>query len=98
MRFEGTSRGISRSDYEQFSQFLGLSQPKHQRDSRGNSHGDGVQVGDNARPIGMVYAVEQKFHRLYDPEIGLENGTVFEELNLPFYPVGCKTKNKEGCL
>ena len=100
MRFEGNSRGISRTDYEQFSQFLGLSQPQYQRGTRmGGAVGNTVQGCQNqtqGRPIAMVYGVEQNFCNIYDPEVALENGTIFEELNKPFYPVGCK--GKEGCL
>ena len=101
MRFEGNSRGINRSDYEQFSQFLGLSQPKYQRDTRNNSATNVPQNSENhthSRPIAMVYGVNQMYRNIYDPEIGLENGTIFEELNKPFYPVGCSGKSKEGCL
>jgi hypothetical protein len=46
----------------------------------------------------MVYGVKQDFVRIYEPEIALENGTIFEELNKPFYPIGCKSKGGEGCL
>lgn len=95
MRFEGNTRGINRSDYEQFSRFLGTSTPKYEKQD--------VTLGDynaceNSRPIAMVYGVNQSFHRIYEPELALETGTIFEELNKPFYPVGCKLKNREGCL
>ena len=102
MRFEGNSRGISRADYEQFSQFLGLSQPKYQRDARLNGTNanapQNVQNHTQGRPIAMVYGVKQDFRSIYDPEIALESGTIFEELNKPFYPVGCGGGGKEGCL
>ena len=94
MRYEGNSRGINRSDYEQFSQFLGMSHPRFQREGRIVPE----ERGETERPIGMVYGVEQKFYRLYEPELSLEIGTIFEELNKPFYPTGCKSKNGEGCL
>lgn len=103
MRFEGNSRGITRSDYEQFSQFLGLSQPRYQRDVRINNSTQGniTQNRENhtqGPSLAMVYGVKQEYRNIYDPEIGLNNGTIFEELNLPFYPVGCSMKNREGCL
>ena len=97
MRFEGNSRGINRYDYEQFSQFLGLSQPRYQKESRIPS-AQGTNDIAIKRPLAMVYGVEQNFEQIYEPEIALENGTIFEELNKPFYPVGCKSKNGEGCL
>ncbi|MBQ8146427.1 MAG: spore coat associated protein CotJA [Clostridia bacterium] len=46
----------------------------------------------------MVWGVKQDFTRIYDPEIALETGTIFEELNKPFYPTGCKSDSGEGCL
>ena len=95
MRFEGNSRGINRSDYEEFSQFLGMIQPRFQREARVPQS---EKRAETERAVGMVYGVEQKFYRLYEPELSLENGTIFEELNKPFYPTGCKSKNGEGCL
>ena len=95
MRFEGNSRGINRTDYQQFADFLGLSQPRYSKNAT-----QSVQESRtvNNRPIGMVYGEKQYFTRLYDPELALENGTIFEELNKPFYPTGCSRKSKEGCL
>lgn len=98
MRFEGNSRGINRSDYEQFSQFLGMSLPKYQRDTRGVEAPKRAEVQQYAHPLAMVYGVKQSFCDIYEPDIALVNGTVFEQLNMPFYPVGCKGNGKEGCL
>ena len=98
MRFEGNSRGINRSDYEQFSQFLGMPAPRYQREAKPNMVRQNSENQTQGRPIGMVYAVEQEFCGIYDPEIALVHGTIFEELNKPFYPVGCKSKSGEGCL
>ena len=95
MRFEGNSRGMSRTDYRQFADFLGLSQNRYSKNSAPTT---GEACGDNSHPIGMVYGVKQSFVKIYEPEIGLENGTLFEELNKPFYPTGCSRKNREGCL
>lgn len=95
MRFEGNSRGMSRSDYQQFADFLGLSQSRFAKNSAPTASDSCI---NNNRPIGMVYGVKQCFVKIYDPEIGLENGTMFEELNKPFYPTGCSTKHREGCL
>lgn len=96
MRFEGNSRGINRSDYQQFTDFLGLSQPRYSKNVTQPAQEQARPAC--ARPIGMVYGEKQCFTRLYDPELALENGTLFEELNLVFYPTGCKGKNREGCL
>lgn len=38
--------------------------------------------------LAMVYVPEQKFDCLYDTSEALSHGTIFKELNLPFY--GCK--------
>lgn len=95
MRFEGNSRGINRSDYQQFTDFLGLSQPRYSKNipqATMETH----QTGN--RPAGMIYGVKQYFVSIYDPEIALENGTIFEELNKPFYQAGCSKKSREGCL
>ena len=40
-------------------------------------------------PLAMVYAPVQRFDNLYDPEEGLGAGTIFRDLDLPFYPTGC---------
>ena len=98
MRFEGNSRGINRSDYEQFAGFLGLGQPRYSKENRTNIAQNQVKQESPREKVGMVYGVKQDFTRIYDPEIALENGTIFEELNKPFYPTGCKSKSGEGCL
>ena len=98
MRFEGNSRGINRSDYEQFAGFIGLNQPRYAKENRTNIAQPLVKQEKTKEVVGMVYGVPQDFIRIYDPEIALENGTIFEELNKPFYPTGCKSKGGEGCL
>ncbi|MBQ7475135.1 MAG: spore coat associated protein CotJA [Clostridia bacterium] len=40
-------------------------------------------------PLAMVYSPVQRFEDLYDPEEGLQRGTIFRALDLPFYPTGC---------
>ncbi len=40
-------------------------------------------------PLAMVYSPAQRFENLYDPEEGLEAGTIFRDLDFPFYPTGC---------
>lgn len=98
MRFEGNQRGICRQDYEQFSKFLGLSQPKYQNNRSQVGCRESDATTQNHHLVGMVYGIKQSFQSIYEPEIALENGTIFEELNKPFYPTGCSKKNVEGCL
>ena len=40
-------------------------------------------------PLAMVYSPLQKWENVYDPEKGLERGTIFAALDLPFYPAAC---------
>lgn len=35
-------------------------------------------------PIAMAYVPIQKWQRLYEPDVALERGTLFSELDLPF--------------
>ncbi|MBO5788827.1 MAG: spore coat associated protein CotJA [Clostridia bacterium] len=44
--------------------------------------------------LAMVYSPEQYWGQLYTPEEGLEIGTIFECLNLPFDPM-CKEKERK---
>lgn len=43
-----------------------------------------VSWGLYGYPLGMVYAPIQCFGELYDPKEGLDRGTIFRELDLPF--------------
>lgn len=45
-------------------------------------------------PLASVYAPLQVFNRLYDMDTALKNGTVFEELYLPF--IGESVANNGG--
>lgn len=40
-------------------------------------------------PLVMSYAPDQEWHELYEAEEALEMGTLFRELNFPFYPSAC---------
>lgn len=42
------------------------------------------------RHLAMVYAPEQMFGDLYDTDEALMHGTIFRELDFPFYPTKCK--------
>lgn len=35
-------------------------------------------------PIGMLYVPYQQWRRVYEPAVGFERGTVYEELDKPF--------------
>ena len=39
-------------------------------------------------PIGMAYVPWQKWQNIYDAEKGFCNGTIFQDLNLPFLGTG----------
>ena len=43
-------------------------------------------------PLAMAYVPMQRFRALYEPEAGLERGTIFAELDMPF--VGCKKNGR----
>ena len=105
MRYDTNSRNSRRADFEQFSQFLGANADRRMpRDAyvRGEMRGDVNANSHDARPreksLAMVYPVMQSWQSIYDPEVGFVNGTIFEELDKPFYPTGCSGKNSEGCV
>lgn len=55
-----------------------------------NMHGHQNQhmnrsVLDGPFPVGMAYVPWQEFKDLYDPYQGLCHGTIFKELDYPFY-------------
>ncbi len=54
----------------------------------------------NSRSLAMVYAPKQEFESIFDPEIALINGTIFEQLHKPFTRGSCRGKNDtgEGCF
>ena len=35
-------------------------------------------------PVGMAYVPYQKWQKIYDAEVALDRGTIFEELDKPF--------------
>ncbi len=101
MKFDGGYRNPQRADYEQFSSFLGLNQRqmprREERPNYNNVENQGCSCKGNTH-LAMVYPVKQEWCDIYDVEIALMHGTVFSQLNKPFYPVGCSGKMKEGCL
>ena len=42
--------------------------------------------------LAMVYSPCQAFADLYEPEAALEHGTIFRELDKPFYPTPCQER------
>ena len=102
MKFDGGFKGSQRADYEQFSRFLGLNNNQApRREERPNqiTEQDSCNYAcANNTHLAMVYPVKQEFCDIYDVEIALINGTIFNQLNKPFYPTGCSGKMKEGCL
>ena len=42
--------------------------------------------------LAMVYSPCQAFADLYEPEAALERGTIFRELDKPFYPTPCQER------
>lgn len=92
MRMEQNSRGAC-GDFDQFSRFLRGNRQPYSATPR-NDTGNTV-TEQSEKSLAMVYAVKQAWQGIYDPEIGLVNGTIFEELDKPFYPSGCSISN--GC-
>ena len=45
----------------------------------------GVASPHSARPLAMVYSPEQEWRDLYESEMGHERGTIFKELEFPFF-------------
>lgn len=42
--------------------------------------------------LAMVYSPCQAFADLYEPEAGIARGTIFKELDKPFYPTPCQER------
>lgn len=85
-------------DFDQFSKFLrGPHRYAPCNSEAGNqpSVGNGTAPQTNDKPLAMVYAVKQGWKNIYDPEIALVNGTIFEELDKPFEMSGCNRNT--GC-
>lgn len=51
-----------------------------------------VTLAENARKddmvLAMAYVKWQTWQQIYDAEKALHHGTIFQELNLPFYGIG----------
>ena len=42
--------------------------------------------------LAMVYSPCQAFADLHEPDVGIERGTIFKELDKPFYPTPCNER------
>ena len=91
MRFNNSSNGAQRYGYEEFSRFLRGDAQACQKPNETSA--------PKGRSLAMVYPEKQKFIKIYDPEIALANGTMFEELFMPFNRGSCRSGSNrgEGC-
>lgn len=96
MRLESSSRN-QRNDFEEFTRFLGIGSQRQQ--SKENTL-PAQKPAQDKQSLAMVYAPKQEYHMIYDPEVALINGTIFEELNKPFNRASCRgaSSGTEGCL
>lgn len=96
MRLDMSSRN-QRNDFNEFTRFLGMNSQRQPAVEKQESNPTNQQ---RKRSLAMVYAEEQEFVRIYDPEVSLINGTIFEELDKPFNHGSCRGKSSrgEGCL
>lgn len=93
MRFNTSSKNEMRN-FEDFSRFLGLNNTNTQKNTENATQGGQI----SPKSLAMVYPQKQGFWSLYDPEVALVNGTMFEELYKPFNHSSCRgTNNGEGC-
>ena len=56
-----------------------------------------MSIQTQGLPLVMSYAPDQEFHLLYEEEEALMNGTLFSELDLPFYPGKCSKNSSGNC-
>ena len=59
-----------------------------------NINNDNGYFSDNYTSLAMVYTISQRWRFITDDENGLKRGTIFDELNKPFYGDQCK---RGGC-
>lgn len=100
MRMEHSSHSSHNADFEQFSKFLNTCPRRAVPCNSANGSTrpttpTTVLPENHPGALAMVYALKQPWQSIYDPEIALLNGTIFEELDKPFYPTGCNMNT--GC-
>ena len=98
MNIDRSTRRTTRQDYNDFVNLLGLNGQKQMKNDTGSAN-----LSDNnpGKSLAMVYAQEQSWRNIFDPELALVNGTIFSDLHKPFYPIACSGKANnfgEGCL
>ena len=60
-------------------------------ESRGDAAGEnGCGQGWNAPSLAMVYAPMQRFEQLYEPDEAFCHGTLFRQLDKPFWGGRCR--------
>ena len=95
MRFDTSMRRNAKNDLDSFANFLNVTTQKQQK----NDTCSPVLQNNGRKSLAMVYPEKQIWQRIYDPEIALVNGTIFEELNLLFKKSSCRGNNfGEGCI
>lgn len=53
-----------------------------------------VNVPDGAQTLAMVYGISQNWRKIDDTECGFSRGTIFDELDKPFFGDKCKRNGK----
>lgn len=98
MNIDRGARRMTRQDYNDFVNLLGINGQKQVKNDTGSSNLSDNHIG---KSLAMVYAEEQAWRNIFDPELALVNGTIFSDLHKPFYPIACSGKANnfgEGCL
>ncbi|MBQ8840691.1 MAG: spore coat associated protein CotJA [Clostridia bacterium] len=98
MNIDRNARRTTRQDYNDFINLLGINGQKQVKNDTGSAN---IPAKAPNKSLAMVYAQEQGWQGIFDPEIALINGTIFEELHKPFKMASCAGKANnfgEGCL
>jgi hypothetical protein len=99
MNIDRNMRRTTRQEYNDFVNLLGMNSQKQAKIDTGSTN---MPVeGHTSKSLAMVYAEEQLWRNIFDPEIALANGTIFNELHKPFMPIACSGRSNnfgEGCL
>lgn len=56
-----------------------------------------LSIRTQGLPLVMAYVPDQGWEETNEPERALNAGTLFPELDLPFYPTACNRRNGCGC-
>ena len=81
---DNSIRSRERISDDMLRQMLGENEPSEEASPRSNPMQRQNLTLPDSFPLASVYAPTQEFRRLYDYDTALSNGTIFEELNLPF--------------